>query len=450
MASPVVTGARLEDLRTVTRALNLHVPPSYFGQPVRTMPYEEAIAPLLGPDDGAPLHLYVGVPLCVERCRFCMYFYGLADAEGQEAEACLRGLEQFLAALPATRPIAGCYIGGGTPSVLSAAQVRRLMAAIGSAFTFEDGAQRTFEMSPGTTTPGTVRAAVDGGFDRVSFGVQSFDPAVVAATGRTYTSPDQVHALLEACRAAGVEEVNADLMVGLDGETDDSLADSVALLLDAGCPTVSIYRYRPARAAELDRRGGLDAHVSRCAERVKRAASVAEGCGRDIQGRPDGEHIRLVAPGSPPWAERNLYETRFRPQLRNSLVGVGVGARSFHRDTRLVHCAHDRKLGWDLVGRPVEVEDCDVRSRVSAALVNEFFREFTADAVAVEATAGAAPEEWFGAELAHLVDAGVLQQQERVYTVTPAWRAEWVYLDKLLYPPDWLERRRGSVRLRER
>jgi len=108
-------GDRIDELKQLTRELNLHVPPSSFASKVSQVPYEQALAPMLAADTG-PLHLYVGVPLCEEHCRFCMYFYGLADASGADAEECVASMETFLAALAGSveRPVAGMYVG--TPS----------------------------------------------------------------------------------------------------------------------------------------------------------------------------------------------------------------------------------------------------------------------------------------------------------------------------------------------
>ncbi|MBK6969385.1 MAG: radical SAM protein [Candidatus Microthrix sp.] len=444
-------GDRIDELKQLTRELNLHVPPSSFASKVSQVPYEQALAPMLAADTG-PLHLYVGVPLCEEHCRFCMYFYGLADASGADAEECVASMETFLAALAGSveRPVAGMYVGGGTPTVLSAEQIRRLLAAVNGAFEFEPNSQQTFEMSPRSFSPEKARAIAESGVHRVSFGLQSFDPEPVRRAGRGYVGPEAVGELIRSCLAVGIDEINADLMVGLDGESDDSLSRSVEQLLDLGCPTISIYRYRQARKVELDDAGGLDAYVATCAGRVERAVEIARSRGREVSGRIDGEHIRLVAPGEPRWEERNLYETRYRPRLRNSLVGVGSGARSFLRDEAMVHCAHRAADGFGLLGRPVEVEECDEEARASAALVNALFREFEVDLDELARQESVDPMTHFGSQLDHLVSVGVLIQDGQRLVVAPPHRGEWAYWDKLLYPPAWLQRRRRSWRLRVR
>ena len=446
-----VSSQRIADLRRLTEKFNLHVPPSYFVSSVSREPYEDALDPILGLRGDDPVNLYIGIPLCEEHCSFCMYFHGLADADGARAEECLRGLEGFLRRIAGRgqRPVvSGSYIGGGTPTVLSASQISRLLGAVRSAFAFEPSAQRTFEMSPGSATPQKIEAIARGGYNRVSFGVQSFDRAMVERVGRTWASPPEVRELIGQCRGAGLDEINVDLMTGLDGEQNRTLADAVEALVDEAELTISVYRYRPGRSRELAARHGMNDYVSRCAERVAAAADIARRHGWRTSGRLDGEHVRLTPDRAMRWPERNLYETRYRPDLRNSLIGVGVAARSFLRNEQMVHCAHRASAGYELAGRLVEVERCDQASRVSAALVNEFFRDRQADAALVEAQCGLAPEDVFADELAYLIGEGVLCGTGRVYEIEPSRHAEWAYLDKLLYPPDWLRHRGETARLR--
>lgn len=451
MAPPTNVAAVRPELRQITRDLNLHVPPSYFTTTTSRMPYEGALAPLIKEDSG-PLHLYLGVPLCEEHCRFCMYFYGYADADGGKAEECLVGLEDLLGVIApdVERKVAGLYIGGGTPTVLSAPQIDRLLAAVNSTFEFEASSQQTFEMSPRSFSRDKARAIADHGIRRVSFGVQSFDPIPVRKAGRAYVTAERVSELIDTCRDEGITEINADLMVGLAGESDTSLCESVELLLQMACPTVSIYRYRPARKAELVDNGGLDDYVEVCARRVQLAIEVARQRGYEISGRVDGEHVRLSSPGPCPWPEANLYETRYRPHLRNSLVGLGSGARSFLRDDQLVHCEHRAAEGFRLVGREVEVEYCDSPSRLAAAIVNGLFRDLRIDLMPLRHLHEPRDWEQVDAALADLIAMGVLIQSEDWLTVDAAHRSEWAYWDKYLYPPDWLRRRQLSDRLRVR
>lgn len=451
MPSTAAIENSMRELRRVTRTLNLHTPPPYFSSSTTRLPYEDALTTLVERDDG-PLHLYIGVPLCEEHCRFCMYFYGYADPQGRKAAECLDGIERLLAVVRPSnrRRAAGMYVGGGTPSVLDAEQIDRLLTAVNGTFTFETRSQCTFEMSPGTFSRAKVAAVARSGVTRVSFGLQSFDPAPVAAAGRAYVGPWRIAEILRDCVAEGIEEVNVDLMVGLDRESDTSLSDSVDQLLRIGDPVISIYRYRQARQAELIERGGLDEYVKTCTRRVLRAIEAGARHGREASGRADGEHIRLVPPGGLERPERNLYETRYRPQLGNSLVGFGSGARSFEHDRLFFHLEHQASKGFDLLGRQVEVSECNATSRLAAALVNELFRDFEADVKDLLEVHG--PDVWgsLAPALKNLEEASVLRRADDRLVVAEEHREDWVYWEKLLYPAGWLQRRQEAQGLRIR
>lgn len=443
---------RVEAARAATAALNLHVPPSYF--PTRTVHgrYEVAVQPLKGSDDPGPLHLYVGVPLCEERCRFCMYFNGLVDGSKARTESCTAGLVTFLDLLGsiAGRPVAAIYVGGGTPTVLEASQISRLCVALGSAFDFEPQAQRTFEMSPGTATPAKIDAIAAGGFNRVSFGVQTFERAALEMSGRSYSTPADVAALLTQLPRAGFVEVNVDLLVGIKGAQPGALADDTGVLLAAGCPTISVYRYRPARASEIAVRGGMDEYVRWCVGEVEAAAAVAEQHGFVALGPTNGEHVHFAGSPESPFPERNHYETRHGVGLGNSLMGVGASARSMLRDERFISCHHRAADGFELVGRRVEIQECDPPERLAAAIVNEFFRSGSADLALIGATSGLDPRDVYAEELTYLNNLGALKLDGSVARINPTFRDEWVYLDKLLYPPQWLADRISGKRVRVR
>jgi oxygen-independent coproporphyrinogen-3 oxidase len=448
----VSIGEELGELVDLTRTFNLHVPPSYFASEVGSEPYQQAIAPVIAPAGDEPLSLYLGVPMCEEHCNFCMYFYGFADREGAKARACVDGLTGLLNALRDVprRRVAGMYVGGGTPSVLTADQISELLTAVNSTFAFEESAQRTFEMSPRSLTRPKLDALVAQGVKRISFGIQSFDPKPVELAGRQFHSPEAVGEMLAQAFAAGVEDANVDLMVGLAGESDDSLSESVCRLSEIGCPTVSIYRYRPMRQRELAARNGADAYVEVCQRRVDLAVDTAERVGFHASGRNDGEHIRLTRTAECPWPERNLYETRHRPPLNNSLVGIGSGARSFLRDARYINCEHRASEGFGLLDRMVEIESCTDHDRVAAALINELFREFRVDLAGVEQSMRVGVADTCGSDLDYLLDRGIVRRDGDVVSVVAAHRADWMYWDKVLYPTEWLQRRKGVPALRVR
>ncbi|SKU15741.1 Probable oxygen-independent coproporphyrinogen III oxidase HemN [Mycobacteroides abscessus subsp. abscessus] len=145
------------------------------------------------------------------------------------------------------------FVGGGTPSLLGGSGLAEVLDAIGAHFVLAPGAEVTTEANPESTSPAffdTIRAA---GYTRVSLGMQSAAPHVLATLDRVHAPGRAVAAAREA-RAAGLGHVNLDLIYGTPGETDDDLRRSVAAVLEAGVDHVSAYALVVEEGTALARR----------------------------------------------------------------------------------------------------------------------------------------------------------------------------------------------------
>ncbi len=160
--------------------------------------------------------LYVHVPFCLRKCRYCD-FYSLAPPH--PVADYLEGLSAEIArAEPAGLSCDTVYLGGGTPSLLSAAEVAAILARLGSAFRIEPGAEITLEANPGTVAGGTLASWRAAGVNRLNLGVQSLREEKLRFLGRIHGPAEAVRAFEEA-RAAGFERVGLDLIYGLPGES---------------------------------------------------------------------------------------------------------------------------------------------------------------------------------------------------------------------------------------
>jgi oxygen-independent coproporphyrinogen-3 oxidase len=180
-----------------------------------------------------PFGVYVHVPFCAHRCDYCA-FATWTDRHGLMADyaaACRR--EILDAALP---PASSVFFGGGTPSLLPAA----LLLSVLSAIDRQPGAEVTVECNPETVTPDLLAAYRAGGVNRLSFGVQSLAPHVLAALGRRHDPETVARAVLWA-RAAGFGSVNLDLIFGGAGETVDDWAATLTGALALHPDHVSAY-----------------------------------------------------------------------------------------------------------------------------------------------------------------------------------------------------------------
>jgi oxygen-independent coproporphyrinogen-3 oxidase len=214
--------------------------------PPRT-PSPDADAPSVDPDRGRDWGLYVHVPFCQRRCGYCA-FSTVAVGERLDtavADRFLRGIELELAAAhtavrPERGPAATVYLGGGTPTMLDERQMARLLGAIGDRAPLADDVEITVESNPDGLAPGQLDSLRGAGVNRISFGLQSVEPRVLALLDRTHDPAVALDAV-ERARAAGFDHVGLDLILGTPGETAADVEHSVLAAIDSGVDHVSAY-----------------------------------------------------------------------------------------------------------------------------------------------------------------------------------------------------------------
>lgn len=173
-----------------------------------------------------PLALYVHVPWCVRKCPYCDFNSHEATTipEAEYVQALLRDLQQD-AALAQGRVIQSIFIGGGTPSLFSADSYAQLLQAIDRIVPIASDAEITLEANPGTFELQKFRGFRAAGINRLSVGVQSFNPQQLSALGRIHNRDEAIRAI-GAAREVGFERLNIDLMHGLPQQSvSDALAD---------------------------------------------------------------------------------------------------------------------------------------------------------------------------------------------------------------------------------
>jgi oxygen-independent coproporphyrinogen-3 oxidase len=205
----------------------------------------EVHAAFAAPPAAVPLGLYLHVPFCRKRCKFC-YFRVYTDVAASDVERYSLALAHeaaLAAAQPAVagRPLRYVYFGGGTPSFLSVKQLERLVAGIHASFGWDAAEEVTFECEPGTLSEPKVRALKDLGMTRISLGVENFDDAILEANGRAHLSAEILRAW-DWIRSAGFPSTNIDLIAGMVGETDESWQSTVEKTLALEPDSVTIYQ----------------------------------------------------------------------------------------------------------------------------------------------------------------------------------------------------------------
>ena len=169
-----------------------------------------------------PAGVYIHIPFCRSRCSYCDFATGMYDAAA--AERYVRSLVNEIASwreVETAEPVNTVdtiYFGGGTPSLLSPAQLETLLNAVRERFSVSGDAEVTLEINPGSATPETLASFRSLGINRASFGAQTFDDRELARLGRSHTA-DDTRRTLRYLRDAGFTNVSFDLIAGLPGQT---------------------------------------------------------------------------------------------------------------------------------------------------------------------------------------------------------------------------------------
>jgi oxygen-independent coproporphyrinogen-3 oxidase len=213
---------------------------------------------------GSSLGVYISVPFCRAKCTYCNFASGVFGAGPSGSARMDRYVERVCAEMRGARVAAErigadlpglvdtVFFGGGTPSLLSAEQMRRLFETLRGEFEVAAGAEVTLECAPGQLGEETLGEMLRQGMNRVSFGVQSFVDREAAGVGRLHTR-EMCLAEIRRMRSAGIEDINVDLIVGLPQQTAESWRESVEVALASGVPHLSVYMLEVDEDSRLGR-----------------------------------------------------------------------------------------------------------------------------------------------------------------------------------------------------
>lgn len=197
------------------------------------------------PKPDTKLGLYLHIPFCRKRCKFC-YFRVYTDKNADEVETYLEALSKEIHLYAGregfgNRQFEFVYFGGGTPSFLSNAQLLRLIEKINEKWTWNAAKEVTFECEPGTLKESKLQTIKQIGVTRLSLGVEHFDDEILSANGRAHKSPEIVRAYNWA-REIGFQQINIDLIAGMLGETEDKWKYAVQRALELDPDSLTVYQ----------------------------------------------------------------------------------------------------------------------------------------------------------------------------------------------------------------
>jgi oxygen-independent coproporphyrinogen-3 oxidase len=218
-------------------------PPFSAWKPAGLPEARAALASAPAPD--TPLGLYLHIPFCRKRCKFC-YFRVYTDKNARDVEVYTDALVKEVALysrLPAVggRPLKFVYFGGGTPSYLSAAQLRDLFERLRAVMPWDGADEVTFECEPGTLQKHKLETLRELGVTRLSLGVENFDPKILEFNGRAHLE-EEIHRAYGWARELGFDQINIDLIAGMVGESWDNWKECVAKTIALSPDSVTVYQ----------------------------------------------------------------------------------------------------------------------------------------------------------------------------------------------------------------
>jgi len=300
----------------------------HFSPQVSAASYREWLE---GLSPAEPISLYLHVPFCKQMCWYCGCNMKLAARYSPVATYVRHLLEEIdlvTEALPVRMPVAHLHFGGGTPTVLEAEDLAAVMARLGTRFRLLPGAEIAIESDPRTLTDAMIEQIGALRFNRASFGVQEFDPKVQAAINRIQP-PEMVERAIRALRAAGVPNINFDLIYGLPHQNVASLCRTVEQCVAMKPDRVALFGYAHVPWVAKNQRMIDDGCLPNAAERAEQARAaaatlVANGyvqVGIDHFARPGDS---LAAAATDETLHRNFQG--YTSDTARTLIGLGATA----------------------------------------------------------------------------------------------------------------------------
>ena len=218
-------------------------PPFSFWKPDHLQAARDALA--APPKPGTPLGLYLHIPFCRKRCKFC-YFRVYTDKNANDISVYLDAILKEVELLARSGCVGGraldyVYFGGGTPSYLSASQLDGLMTRLREIMPWDAAREVTFECEPGTLQKHKLETLRAHGISRLSLGVENFKPEILQYNGRAHLE-DEIYRAFGWARELGFPQINLDLIAGMVGEDWDNWKRCVAKTIELAPDCVTIYQ----------------------------------------------------------------------------------------------------------------------------------------------------------------------------------------------------------------
>ncbi len=397
--------------------------------------YLEGVAGLRARGGLAPLSLYIHIPFCQSICYYCAC-NKVITKDRSKAETYLDYLKQEVAMqgrlFAGMNRVEQLHFGGGTPTYLSDEQMDDLLAHLHQWFEFAPDAEGEYsiEIDPRTVDVARIYKLREQGFNRISMGVQDFDPDVQIAVNRVQSEAD-TRAVIAASRAAGFRSVSIDLIYGLPRQTLCTMEQTLAKVIDCSPDRISIYSYahmphlfKPQRRINEDEMPDSATKLDMLALCIKRLTDAGYVyIGMDHFAKPNDELAVAQRLGR---LHRNFqgYSTR----SETNLVACGVSAisslgSSYSQNEKTLDAYYERIDEGKLpVARGLQLDNDDLLRRI---IIQRLMCNFELSMQSIEQAWPIRFSSYFAPELARLksfVDDGLVDIDNEWLTVTPKGR----------------------------
>lgn len=360
------------------------------------------------------LGLYIHIPFCKQKCLYCDFpsYSHLESLYESYIDALCREITGQ-GVLFSSYQVDTIYIGGGTPSVLPAALLLKVIGALKESFTITSDAEISMEANPGTVNNNMLTALRSHGVNRISFGVQSFSDTLLQEVGRIHTGDDGIHAVRTA-QQAGFSNINIDLMYGLPVQTLKDFQKSLRLAYELAIPHISVYGLKVEEETPFANRlaSGKLPLPSEEEEEAMYDETVEY---LTLSGYQRYEISNYALPGFS--CRHNLKYWNY-----SSYLGIGAAAHSFingerlanYRDVRTyLKCVNSGQSPVEVKEIPEEpiqmAEFCFLGLRTAAGISSDTFYQFF----------GKSLQQMFGKSLASLEAKGLICMENQSVKLTP-------------------------------
>lgn len=296
------------------------------------------------------LGLYLHVPFCMKKCKYCDFLSWAGSEEEQETyvQGLLKEIESYREFAKGYK-VSTVFLGGGTPSILSGEQIERILGAVSDVFMMDKHAEITLEMNPGTVTEEKLRSYKKAGINRLSIGLQSVKNENLKLLGRIHTYEEFLQSY-ELARQEGFKNISVDLISSLPGQTLESWKEELQeivrlnpehvsvyqLILEEGTPFYETYADHPELLPD---------------EEVSREIYLSTGRILSEAGYEQYEISNYAKPG-----QESRHNLKYWD--RADYLGLGLGAASMVRNTRMTntrdlktylgHCSQPKTMREDV------------------------------------------------------------------------------------------------------